>query len=76
MKFTTTLGALGASSLLFSGAGAIELDITSPGRIALPDVASLANMRSFHQAGREDALRQSATVLHRRSSRRHTWQSA
>jgi hypothetical protein len=37
MKFTTALtGALGASSLLLSGAGAVELDIKSPGMHVAP----------------------------------------
>jgi hypothetical protein len=31
MKFTSIVGAMGASTLLLSGAGAIELDIKSPG---------------------------------------------
>jgi hypothetical protein len=31
MKFTSVVGALGASILLLSGAGAIDLDVKSPG---------------------------------------------
>ena len=34
MKFTSALGALGASSVLLSGVSAIELDITSTGTTA------------------------------------------
>jgi hypothetical protein len=35
MKFTSALGALGASSVLMSTVGAIQLDISSPGMHAL-----------------------------------------
>lgn len=31
MKISSAIGAIGASSLLLSGAGAIQLDINSPG---------------------------------------------
>jgi hypothetical protein len=46
MKFSSALGALGASSLLL-GAGAVELDITSPGTHTRTSNTSLANRRSF-----------------------------
>lgn len=36
MKFTSIVGALGASSMLLSGTGAIELDIQSPGMRTSP----------------------------------------
>jgi hypothetical protein len=32
MKFTSVIGALGASSMLLSGTSAIDLDIQSPGK--------------------------------------------
>jgi hypothetical protein len=37
MKFTSIVGAVGASTLLLSGAGAIELDIKSPGTPTPPE---------------------------------------
>jgi mannan endo-1,6-alpha-mannosidase len=52
MKFTTTLGALGASSLLFSGAGAIELDITSPASIKQAAKTLSVNLRQYYTGDR------------------------
>lgn len=45
MKPTSALGAMGVSSLLLSGVGAIELDVDSPGGTVLNVPGDSANRR-------------------------------
>ncbi|KAF1941945.1 mannan endo-1,6-alpha-mannosidase DCW1 precursor [Clathrospora elynae] len=52
MKFTSALVALGASSLLLSGAGAIELDITSPDSIKQAAKSISTGLRQFYTGDR------------------------
>ncbi|OAL50121.1 mannan endo-1,6-alpha-mannosidase DCW1 precursor [Pyrenochaeta sp. DS3sAY3a] len=52
MKFTRTLGALGASSLLFSGAAAIDLDINSPASIKQAAKSLSTNLRQYYTGDR------------------------
>lgn len=44
MKPTSALGAIGVSSLLLLGAGAIELDVNSPGGTVLNALGDSANI--------------------------------
>jgi len=48
MKFTSVIGALGASNLLFTSVGAVELDINSPDSIKQAAKAISANLRSYY----------------------------
>jgi len=48
MKFSSALGALGASSLLLNGAGAIQLDINSPASIKQAAKALSVNLRNYY----------------------------
>ncbi|KAJ4358967.1 hypothetical protein N0V95_002583 [Ascochyta clinopodiicola] len=52
MKFASALGALGASSVLMSGVGAIQLDITSTDSIKSVAKSLSANMRSYYTGDR------------------------
>lgn len=48
MKVTSTLGAIGASMLLLSGVGALDLDINSPDSIKSVAKALIANLRHYY----------------------------
>lgn len=53
MKFVSSaLGALGASTLLWSGAGAIDLDINSPESIKKAAAVAAAGMRKYYTGDR------------------------
>ncbi|KAF1358890.1 mannan endo-1,6-alpha-mannosidase DCW1 precursor [Lizonia empirigonia] len=52
MKFSSALGAVGASSVLMSTVGAITLDITSPDSIKSAAKSLAANMRSYYTGDR------------------------
>ncbi|KAF1852129.1 glycoside hydrolase family 76 protein [Cucurbitaria berberidis CBS 394.84] len=52
MKFSSTLGALGASSILLSGTAAVELDINSPDSIKQAAKAISANLRQMYTGDR------------------------
>lgn len=48
MKFSSTLGALGASSILLSGTAAVQLDITSTDSIKSAAKSISTNLRSYY----------------------------
>lgn len=52
MKFTTALGALGASSALLSGVAAIQLDISSPDNIKQVAKTLSVNLRQYYTGDR------------------------
>jgi mannan endo-1,6-alpha-mannosidase len=52
MKLTSALGAIGASGLLLSGVGAVDLDINSPDSIKQAAKALAINLRSYYTGDR------------------------
>ncbi|KAH7398795.1 mannan endo-1,6-alpha-mannosidase DCW1 precursor [Phaeosphaeria sp. MPI-PUGE-AT-0046c] len=52
MKISSAIGAIGASSLLLSGAGAIQLDINSPDSIKQAAKSLIINLRSYYTGDR------------------------
>jgi len=52
MKFTSALGALGASSVLMSSVGAIQLDISSPDNIKQVAKKLSVNLRAYYTGDR------------------------